>query len=209
MKWALLSVWDKTGIVDLARELIAQNFSIMSSGGTGAALAKAGVPFTEVSGYTGFPEMMDGRVKTLHPKVHGGLLGRRQIDDEVMARHGINRIDLLVVNLYPFEAMSQKKMGLEELIEFIDVGGPAMIRAAAKNYKDVTVVVDPADYPVIVRSLKSGGIGADDRLVLAKKAFARTAAYDAAISNTCTVLARNFRLHFTRQFRNGRNPPVW
>ena len=115
----------------------------MSSGGTGKALAQAGIKYTEVSSYTGFPEMMDGRIKTLHPKVHGGLLGRRQIDDAVMARHGINRIDLLVVNLYPFEAMSKQQMDLEKLIEFIDIGGPAMIRAAAKNYKDVAVVVDP------------------------------------------------------------------
>ena len=146
MKWALLSVWDKTGIVDLARSLAGQKFSIMSSGGTGKILAEAGIKFTEVASYTGFPEMMDGRVKTLHPKVHGGLLGRRPIDDSVMAKHGINRIDLLVVNLYPFEQMSARKLNLDELIEFIDVGGPAMIRAAAKNYQNVTVVVDPADY---------------------------------------------------------------
>src|SRR4030066_2169810 len=135
MKWALLSVWDKTGIIGLAQELLQQKYSIMSSGGTGKVLTEAGVKFTEVSSYTGFPEMMDGRVKTLHPKVHGGLLGRRPIDDAVMAKHGINRIDLLVVNLYPFEEMSRRKLGLDELIEFIDVGGPAMIRAAAKNYK--------------------------------------------------------------------------
>ena len=110
-------------------------YSIMSSGGTGKALAEAGVKFTQVSSYTGFPEMMDGRVKTLHPKVHGGLLGRRQVDDAVMAKHGINRIDLLVVNLYPFEKMAGQQLSLEALIEFIDIGGPAMIRAGAKNYK--------------------------------------------------------------------------
>ena len=109
MKWALLSVWDKTGIIELAQVLTERKYSIMSSGGTGKTLAEAGVKFTEVSSYTGFPEMMDGRVKTLHPKVHGGLLGRRQIDDAVMAKHGISRIDLLVVNLYPFEAMSEKQ----------------------------------------------------------------------------------------------------
>jgi phosphoribosylaminoimidazolecarboxamide formyltransferase/IMP cyclohydrolase len=109
MKWALLSVWDKTGIIEFARDLIEQKYSIMSSGGTGKTLAEAGIKFTEVSSYTGFPEMMDGRVKTLHPKVHGGLLGRRQIDDAIMVKHGINRIDLLVVNLYPFEKMSAKK----------------------------------------------------------------------------------------------------
>ena len=146
MKWALLSVWDKQGITDLAQELLRFKYNIMSSGGTGRALADAGVKFTEVSSYTGFPEMMDGRVKTLHPKVHGGLLGRQQIDDAVMAKHGINRIDLLVVNLYPFEKMSGQPLNLQELIEFIDIGGPAMIRAGAKNYKNVAVVVDPSDY---------------------------------------------------------------
>ncbi len=125
MKWALLSVWDKTGIIELAQELLRHKYSIMSSGGTGKALAEEGVRFTEVSSYTGFPEMMDGRVKTLHPKVHGGLLGRQHIDDAVMAKHGINRIDLLVVNLYPFEKMSGQRLSLEELIEFIDIGGPA------------------------------------------------------------------------------------
>src|SRR5512136_1223957 len=158
MKWALLSVWDKTGIIELAQELLRHKYSIMSSGGTGKALAEAGIKFTEVSSYTGFPEMMDGRVKTLHPKVHGGLLGRKTIDDAVMAKHGINRIDLLVVNLYPFESMSRKDMDLEKLIEFIDIGGPAMIRAAAKNYRSVAVVVDPADYPFIISAIESGGL---------------------------------------------------
>ena len=204
MKWALLSVWDKTGIIDLARKLTEQKFSIMSSGGTGKALGDAGIKFTEVSSYTGFPEMMDGRVKTLHPKVHGGLLGRRQIDDAVMTKHGINRIDLLVVNLYPFEAMSQKKMSLEELIEFIDVGGPAMIRAAAKNYKDVAVVVDPSDYPMVIRSLTGSGFTQEDRLMLAKKAFARTAAYDAAISNHLYGLDSPFPPTFSIQYSHGR-----
>ena len=183
MKWALLSVWDKTGIVELAQELTTQKYNIMSSGGTGKTLAEAGIKFTEVSSYTGFPEMMDGRVKTLHPKVHGGLLGRRQIDDLVMAKHGINRIDLLVVNLYPFEEMAGRHMSLESLIEFIDVGGPAMIRAAAKNFKDVTVVVDPVDYPALITTIQSGEISLQQRLAFAKKAFARTAAYDGAISN--------------------------
>jgi phosphoribosylaminoimidazolecarboxamide formyltransferase/IMP cyclohydrolase len=204
MKWALLSVWDKTGIIELAKTLNESKFSIMSSGGTGKELAHAGIKFTEVSNYTGFPEMMDGRVKTLHPKVHGGLLGRRQIDDAVMAKHGINRIDLLVVNLYPFEAKSEQVMDLEKLIEFIDVGGPAMIRAAAKNYKDVAVVVDPSDYPLIARSLKQGDIPADIRLSLAKKAFARTAAYDAAISNYLYSIGTDFPETFTVQFTNGR-----
>ena len=205
MKWALLSVWDKTGIVELARGLIAHNYSIMSSGGTGKALAEANIKFTEVSSYTGFPEMMDGRVKTLHPKVHGGLLGRRQIDDAVMAKHGINRIDLLVVNLYPFETMSQKEMGLDKLIEFIDIGGPAMIRAAAKNYRNVAVVVDPADYPGILEAIKGGDIPESRRLELAKKAFARTAAYDAAISNHLYRLTSPFPSTLSLQFTHGRS----
>ena len=204
MKWALLSVWDKTGIVELAQELIGQKYSIMSSGGTGKTLAEAGVKFTEVSSYTGFPEMMDGRVKTLHPKVHGGLLGRRQVDDAIMAKHGITRIDLLVVNLYPFETMSAKKMGLEDLIEYIDVGGPAMIRAAAKNYRNVAVVVDPADYPGITRLITGNGIPDEERLNLARKAFARTAAYDAAISNYLYRLDADFPSTFTVQYNQGR-----
>jgi phosphoribosylaminoimidazolecarboxamide formyltransferase/IMP cyclohydrolase len=204
MKWALLSVWDKTGIIDLAKVLAGQKFSIMSSGGTGKALAEAGIKFTEVSSYTGFPEMMDGRVKTLHPKVHGGLLGRRQIDDAVMTRYGINRIDLLVVNLYPFEKMSAQDMKLEELIEYIDVGGPAMIRAAAKNYKDVAVVVDPSDYPFVARAVSGHGISPEEWLMLAKKAFARTAAYDAAISNYLYRLDSEFPATYTVQFTHGR-----
>jgi phosphoribosylaminoimidazolecarboxamide formyltransferase/IMP cyclohydrolase len=204
MKWALISVWDKTGIIDLARTLAGQKYSIMSSGGTGKVLAEAGIKFTEVSSYTGFQEMMDGRVKTLHPKVHGGLLGRRPIDDAVMTKYGINRIDLLVVNLYPFEKMSEQNMNLEELIEYIDVGGPAMIRAAAKNYKDVAVVVDPSDYPMITRSVSGTGFTPEDRLMLAKKAFARTAAYDAAISNYLYRLDADFPPVFTVQYAGGR-----
>jgi len=204
MKWALLSVWDKTGIIEIARTLIQHKFNLMSSGGTGKALTDAGIKFTEVSSYTGFPEMMDGRVKTLHPKVHGGLLGRRHVDDTVMKKFGINRIDLLVVNLYPFEAMSTQSMKLDQLIEYIDVGGPAMIRAAAKNYKDVAVVVDPADYPAIIKAFQTGGISDEQRLELAKKAFARTAAYDAAISNYLYRLDNEFPEIFTVQFTNGR-----
>lgn len=204
MKWALLSVWDKTGIVELAQELVRQKYSIMSSGGTGKVLAEAGIKYTEVSSYTGFPEMMDGRVKTLHPKVHGGLLGRRQIDDAVMTKHGINRIDLLVVNLYPFEAMARKDLCLEDLIEYIDVGGPAMIRAAAKNYKDVVVVIDPMDYPAIKESVRGDSVSQEQRLILAKKAFARTAAYDGAISNYLYQLDASFPQTITLQFRYGR-----
>ena len=204
MKWALLSVWDKTGIVELAQVLTGQKFSIMSSGGTGKVLADAGIKYTEVSSYTGFPEMMDGRVKTLHPKVHGGLLGRRQIDDSVMMKHGINRIDLLAVNLYPFEAMAGKKLCLEDLIEYIDVGGPAMIRAAAKNYKDVLVVVDPEDYPKISEMLQTDTVTLEERLDMARKAFARTAAYDGAISNHLHSLDHPFPNVLTVQFTHGR-----
>jgi phosphoribosylaminoimidazolecarboxamide formyltransferase/IMP cyclohydrolase len=204
MKWALLSVWDKTGIVELAGELSRQKYNIMSSGGTGKALAEAGIKFTEVSSYTGFPEMMDGRVKTLHPKVHGGLLGRRQIDDLVMAKHGINRIDVLVVNLYPFEKMAGQHMDLESLIEFIDVGGPAMIRAAAKNFKNVTVVVDPEDYPSLITAIQGNELSLDQRLAFAKKAFARTAAYDGAISNYLFSLSDSFPTTYTVQFSHGR-----
>ncbi|OPY36896.1 MAG: bifunctional phosphoribosylaminoimidazolecarboxamide formyltransferase/IMP cyclohydrolase [Methanoregula sp. PtaU1.Bin051] len=204
MKWALLSVWDKTGIIDLAHALIRLRFSIMSSGGTGKALAQAGIKFTEVSSYTGFPEMMDGRVKTLHPKVHGGLLGRRQIDDAVMVKYGINRIDLLVVNLYPFEAMSEKKMDIKELIEYIDIGGPAMIRAGAKNYHSVAVVVDPTDYPMVTDALSRGDLSPDQRFALAKKAFARTSAYDAAISNYLERMDGRLPAIYTAQFTHGR-----
>jgi phosphoribosylaminoimidazolecarboxamide formyltransferase/IMP cyclohydrolase len=204
MKWALISVWDKTGIAELAQELVNQKYNIMSSGGTGKTLAEAGIPYTEVSSYTGFPEMMDGRVKTLHPKVHGGLLGRRQIDDLVMAKQGINRIDVLVVNLYPFEKMAERCMNLESLVEFIDIGGPAMIRAAAKNFKDVTVIVDPADYPVLLMAIRNGEISPDQRFTFAKKAFARTAAYDAAISNHLFSLDNSFPETFTVQFCHGR-----
>jgi phosphoribosylaminoimidazolecarboxamide formyltransferase/IMP cyclohydrolase len=176
----------------------------MSSGGTGKTLGEAGIKFTEVSSYTGFPEMMDGRVKTLHPKVHGGLLGRRPVDDSVMAKHGINRIDLLVVNLYPFEMMSAGNLNLDELIEFIDVGGPAMIRAAAKNYRNVIVVVDPSDYQKVFEGIENGSISEDVRFALAKKAFARTAAYDAAISNYLYSLDSPFPPTFSLQYTNGR-----
>lgn len=204
MKWALLSVWDKSGITELATVLHEHSVSIMSSGGTGKALAQACIPFTEVSSYTGYPEMMDGRVKTLHPRVHGGLLGRRTIDDEVMHAHGINPIDLLVVNLYPFEEMAGKYLPLDQLIEYIDVGGPAMIRAAAKNYREVAVVVDPVDYPMVIKAIRSGSFTEKERITLAKKAFSRTAAYDAAISNYLHAEGQEFPDVYTVQFQNGR-----
>ncbi|MDD1717729.1 MAG: bifunctional phosphoribosylaminoimidazolecarboxamide formyltransferase/IMP cyclohydrolase [Methanoregulaceae archaeon] len=204
MKWALISVWDKQGIVDLGRALSAHGVSIISSGGTGKALAAGGIAFTEVSAYTGFPEMMDGRVKTLHPKVHGGLLGRRGIDDAVMQSAGIHPIDLLVSNLYPFREKAAEGLPLEELVEFIDIGGPALIRAAAKNFHDVAVVVDPADYPKVGEALDRGGFTEDERFALARKAFAMTAGYDAAISNTLHGIGTEFPEVATFQFDNGR-----
>lgn len=204
MSSALLSVWDKTGLMDLAQALAGHGYRLLSSGGTGAALAAAGIPFTEVSAYTGSPEMMGGRVKTLHPRVHGGLLGRRGIDDAVMAEHGIEPIDLLIVNLYPFEAMRERDLPLAELVEFIDIGGPAMIRAAAKNFRDVAVVVDPAQYPLALAALERGGFTDDERLALARAAFARTAAYDAAISNHLRALDGGLPAVYTRQWTNGR-----
>jgi len=204
MKYALLSVWDKTGLVDLARILAEHNINIISSGGTGRALSEAGIPFTEVSEYTGWPEMMDGRVKTLHPKVHGGLLGRRGKDDEEMSRHAIEPIDLVVVNLYPFEEMAASGLPLDELVEYIDIGGPAMIRASAKNFRDVAVVMDPSDYPLVKDAVIRGEFTPDERLSLAKKVFARTASYDAAISNYLYGLEGDFPEVMTVQLRNGR-----
>ena len=204
MKWALLSVWDKAGIVDLARVLVEHGYRILSSGGTGAALQQAGVSYTDVSTYTGFPEMMHGRVKTLHPKIHGGLLGRRGIDDAVMQEYGIDPIDLVVVNLYPFEAMSAAGLSLDEIIEYIDIGGPAMVRAAAKNHRYVAVVVDPADYGMVAEAARRGGFSPEERLGLAAKAFARTAAYDGAITNYLTGIGRPFPETLNVQFGNGR-----
>ena len=181
---ALLSVSDKTGLVDLARALRDRGVTILTTGGSKSLLAEAGIPVVEVSEVTGFPEIMDGRVKTLHPGVHGGLLAVRGNDGHMaaMAEHGIEPIDLLVVNLYPFEATVARKAGYQETIENIDVGGPAMIRAAAKNHGDVTVVVDPADYGLVLAELDEGGVLFETRRRLAAKAFARTAAYDAAIA---------------------------
>jgi phosphoribosylaminoimidazolecarboxamide formyltransferase/IMP cyclohydrolase len=205
MKWALLSVWDKAGIVDLAATLSENGYRIISSGGTGRALKEAGIDFVEVSDYTGSPEIMDGRVKTLHPRIHGGLLGRPEIDAGVMKDLAINPIDLVVVNLYPFEKMSGEHLDLDRLIEFIDIGGPAMIRASAKNFKYVSVVVDPADYPLVKAAVAKGGFTYDERLALAKKVFARTAAYDAAISNYLSALDGGFPETYSFQFRNGRS----
>src|SRR5215831_15295064 len=184
---ALLSVSDKSDLVALARALAAYGIELVSTGGTAKALSDAGLKVRDVSDLTGFPEMMDGRLKTLHPKVHGGLLAIRDDREHAAAMdaHGIAPIDLLVVNLYPFEATVQAGADFAHCIENIDIGGPAMIRAAAKNHADVTVVVDPQDYEPLLAELKSNG-GATTlalRRQLAAKAYARTAAYDAAISN--------------------------
>src|SRR3954464_4142225 len=184
---ALLSVSDKAGLVDFARALAERGIELISTGGTRKALADAGLPILDVADLTGFPEMMDGRVKTLHPKVHGGLLAIRDNDDHAasMRAHGIRPIDLLVVNLYPFEATVAGKPGFETCIENIDIGGPAMIRAAAKNHGDVAVVVESSDYGKVLDELthNDGATTLALRKQLAAKAYARTAAYDAAISN--------------------------
>ena len=152
---ALISVSDKTGIVDFCHALSQQGIELLSTGGTAKILADNHIPVTEVSDYTGFPEMMDGRVKTLHPKVHGGILGRRGIDDEIMLSNGINPIDMVIVNLYPFEqTIANPNCDFETAIENIDIGGPTMIRAAAKNHADVAIVVHPGDYQSILTELK-------------------------------------------------------
>ena len=218
-KRALLSVSDKTGLLDFARALEALGVELLSTGGTAKLLRDSGLKVQDVSEYTGFPEMMDGRVKTLHPKVHGGLLGRRGTDDQVMAEHGILPIDILAVNLYPFES-SVAKPGctLEDAIENIDVGGPAMLRAAAKNHAAVTVLVDSTDYARVLDELRAKGAVSDAlRAELAAKAFAHTAAYDGAIANYLTGLKAGgghmqFPGSYTAQFtklydlRYGENP---
>jgi phosphoribosylaminoimidazolecarboxamide formyltransferase/IMP cyclohydrolase len=182
---ALISVSDKTGVVDFARRLAEWGVEILSTGGTAKLLRDNGIPVSDVSAYTGFPEMMDGRIKTLHPKVHGGLLGRRGSDDAVMAQHGITPIDLVAVNLYPFEqTVARPDCDLATAIENIDIGGPTLIRASAKNHKHVTVVVDPADYAVLAQELKAGNgaISPQTNFRLARKAFEHTHHYDGAIA---------------------------
>ncbi len=189
---ALISVSDKTGVVELARELAKRNVEILSTGGTAKLLAQSGIAAREVASHTGFPEIMDGRVKTLHPKIHGGLLGRRGTDDAVMAKHDIAPIDLLVVNLYPFAAtVAQPGCTYEQAVENIDIGGPAMVRAAAKNHESVAVVVDPSDYPAVVDELtrSSGATSLITRSRLAAKAYAHTARYDTMVSSW--LLARH------------------
>ncbi|MDY6963815.1 MAG: bifunctional phosphoribosylaminoimidazolecarboxamide formyltransferase/IMP cyclohydrolase, partial [Pseudomonadota bacterium] len=187
IRTALLSVSDKTGIVELAQALDAQGVRLLSTGGTHKAIAAAGLPVTDVSAVTGFPEIMDGRVKTLHPNVHGGLLAIRDDAEHVaaMKAHGIEGIDLAVINLYPFEDVRAAGGDYPTTVENIDIGGPAMIRAAAKNHAYVTVVVDPSDYLALIEALRTneGQTVYAFRQKLAAKAYARTAAYDTAISN--------------------------
>lgn len=199
---ALLSVSDKAGLVEFARALDARGIALVSTGGTFKALKEAGIPVTEVSDLTGFPEMMDGRVKTLHPAVHGGLLAIRDNPEHqaALAAHGIGAIDLLVVNLYPFEATIAADRPEDDCIENIDIGGPAMIRAAAKNHADVAVVTDVADYRTVLDALEAGDgtLSFALRRKLAQKAYARTAAYDAAISNW---MATRFEVDEPQPFR--------
>ncbi len=218
---ALLSVSDKTGLVDFARALADAGVELLSTGGTAKALRDAGLNVIDVSEYTGFPEMLDGRVKTLHPKVHGGILGRRDLADHVatMQQHGIPNIDLVCVNLYPFVATVSKPHTLDDAIENIDIGGPAMVRSSAKNYRFVAIVTDPADYPKLIDEMQANGGALADatRFTLAKKAFSHTAEYDSAISNYLTALNDNnereafgekLNLQFTRAqtCRYGENP---
>jgi phosphoribosylaminoimidazolecarboxamide formyltransferase/IMP cyclohydrolase len=186
MATALLSVSDKTGVLDFARALHQRGFVLLSTGGTARLLADAGLPVTEVAEVTGFPEMLDGRVKTLHPRIHGGLLARRDLPEHMgaLAEQGIGTIDLLVVNLYPFaQATARPGCTLDDAIENIDFGGPAMLRAAAKNWQDVTVLIDPADYDGVLAELDAGAVQRSTRFRLARKVYAHTAAYDGMITN--------------------------
>ena len=216
---ALISVSDKTGILELARALTARKVELLSTGGTARLLTEHDIPVTEVSDYTGFPEMMDGRVKTLHPKVHGGILGRRGIDNRVMRENEIHPIDLVVVNLYPFEAtVANPRCDLPTAIENIDIGGPTLLRAAAKNHRDVTVLVDPADYTRVAREIEAnqGAVADATRFDLAVKAFEHTARYDGAIANWLgsragdgpAAFPRTFNLQFVKaqDMRYGENP---
>ncbi|MBP6613972.1 MAG: bifunctional phosphoribosylaminoimidazolecarboxamide formyltransferase/IMP cyclohydrolase, partial [Aquabacterium sp.] len=225
---ALLSVSDKTGIVEFAQALNAQGVRLLSTGGTAKLLAEKGLPVTEVSEITGFPEMLDGRVKTLHPRVHGGILARRDLPEHMAAlkEHGIETIDMLVVNLYPFaQATAKADCTLENAIENIDIGGPTMLRAAAKNWQDVAVIIDPVDYEQVLSEMKADGITRSTKFMLAKKVFAHTAAYDGMITNYLTSLEAgselqteavpakeaypaifNLQLHKVQGMRYGENP---
>jgi len=222
IKAALLSVSDKTGLVEFARGLAGFGVALLSTGGTAKLLRDNGIGVTEVSDHTGFPEMLDGRVKTLHPKIHGGILARRDVPAHVGALKdaGISTIDLVVVNLYPFsQAVARADCTLEDAIENIDIGGPAMVRSAAKNHAHVAVVTDPADYAGILAEMRTanGAVGQTTRFQLAQKAFSHTAAYDGAISNYLTALGAggvrtafpqrlNLNFELTQQLRYGENP---
>ena len=216
---ALISVSDKAGVVPFAQALAVQGIKILSTGGTCRLLTSEGIPVTEVSDHTGFPEMMDGRVKTLHPKIHGGILGRRRTDDAVMSENAIDAIDLVVVNLYPFEStVASPDCSLEDAIENIDIGGPTMVRAAAKNHRDVTIVVDNNDYDRVLSEIAaSGGTSDALRFDLAVKAFEHTAGYDGAIANylgrrvgveepDAFPRTANFQFHRSSVMRYGENP---
>jgi phosphoribosylaminoimidazolecarboxamide formyltransferase/IMP cyclohydrolase len=215
---ALLSVFDKTGIAEFAQGLSAAGVELVSTGGTHRLIRDTGLAVREIAELTGFPEMMDGRVKTLHPKVHGGLLAVRDKADHAasMAEHDIGAIDLVAVNLYPFEKTVASRAAYDEIIENIDIGGPAMIRSAAKNHAYVTVVVDPTDYPAILEAIKAGGIPFELRQRLAAKAYARTAAYDSAIASWfareidfADVTYRSFAGSLSELMRYGENPHQW
>ncbi len=219
VKRALISVSDKTGIVDFAQELRRHNVILLSTGGTHRLLTENGIEVTEVSDYTEFPEMMDGRVKTLHPRVHGGILGRRGTDEAVMSNHGIEEIDMVVVNLYPFEkTVANPDCSLEDAVENIDIGGPTMVRAAAKNHRDVAIVVNSADYSSVLAEMDAndGATGMDMRFNLAIKAYEHTAAYDGAIANYfgrrvpggSADFPRTFNTQFVKvqDMRYGENP---
>src|SRR6188768_2437853 len=205
---ALLSVSDKTGILEFAQALHALGIKLLSTGGTAKLLADAGLPVTEVADHTAFPEMLDGRVKTLHPTVHGGLLARRDVPAHMAAlrEHGIAPIDILVVNLYPFEAtVAKPDCTLEDAIENIDIGGPAMVRSAAKNWKDVAVLTDASQYAPVLAELKaSGAIGESTRFALAVAAFNRISNYDAAISDYLSALDENGKPGMFPSQSNGR-----
>ncbi len=213
---ALVSVSDKTGIVDFCKKLNALGVELLSTGGTAKRLLDSGIPVIEVSDYTGFPEMMSGRVKTLHPKIHGGILGRRGVDEAVMTEHSISPIDLVVVNLYPFrETVANPECDLTTAIENIDIGGPTMIRAAAKNHESVAVVVDPSDYLGLLAELDSnqGGLCSDTRFNLAVKCFDHTAQYDTAIAGYLGRVksdqfppALNLQFEHSQSMRYGENP---
>lgn len=216
---ALISVSDKTGVIEFARELSKHNIEILSTGGTAKLLSENGLRVTEVSDHTGFPEIMDGRVKTLHPKIHGGILGRRDIDEKVMHQYDIATIDLVVINLYPFAStVAKSNCSLEDAIENIDIGGPSMLRAAAKNNAYVAVVVDPTDYSKLVTELNKGNSALDQelRFNLAVKAFEHTAKYDGMIANylgkqlpeSDAVFPRTLNLQYrqVQVLRYGENP---